>query len=224
MMNGKDFGIGFSKFYSMQEFEFNIMRIKRAFLQNVFKSKLNLMQTYISILRGINVSGQKKILMADLKALFEKLMFKNVTTYIQSGNVVFKSKAELSDFELAKKIQTAIFKEYDFQVPVIIRTQQELQKIISSNPFLKEKNIHVEKLHVTFLSEIPAKDLNKSIDSLNFSPDRFYIIDKEVYLYIPNSYGETKLSNKFFENKLKVTTTTRNWKTVNKLEEIASSI
>ena len=182
------------------------------------------MQTYISILRGINVSGQKKILMVDLKLLLEKMKFENVTTYIQSGNVVFKSSTELTDLELSKKIETEIFKKYKFEVPVIIRTQQELENVISSNPFLKEKNINIEKLHVTFLSEKPNKGLLESIAHLNFSPDRFFINGKEVYLYIPESYGETKLSNKFFENKLKVTATTRNWKTVNKLGEIASSV
>ncbi len=115
------------------------------------------MQTYISILRGINVSGQKKILMADLKLLFEKLKCENVTTYIQSGNVVFKSSTELTDLELSKKIETEIFKKYKFEVPVITRTKKELENVISSNPFLKEKNINIEKLHVTFLSEKPNK-------------------------------------------------------------------
>ena len=182
------------------------------------------MQTYISILRGINVSGQKKILMVDLKLLFEKLKFENVTTYIQSGNVVFKSSTELTDLELSKMIEAEIFKKYKFEVPVISRTKKELENVISSNPFLKEKNIRIEKLHVTFLSEKPNNDLVESIGHLNFSPDQFFINEKEVYLYIPESYGETKLSNKFFENKLKVTATTRNWKKVNKLAEITSSV
>jgi uncharacterized protein (DUF1697 family) len=182
------------------------------------------MQTYISILRGINVSGQKKIVMADLKVLFEKLKFQNVTSYIQSGNIVFKTSAELRDIELAKKIEIAIFKKYNFAVPVIIRTQQELEKAILSNPFLKEKNIKVEKLHVTFLSEKPNKALAESIHNLDYSPDRYFINENEVFLYIPGSYGLMKLSNQFFEKKLKVTATTRNWKTVNKLAEMASSI
>ncbi len=182
------------------------------------------MQTYISILRGINVSGQKKILMTDLKELFNKLAFKNVTTYIQSGNVVFQSDAKLSDVKFAEKIEAAIFKKYGFKVPVIIRTKEELENIIYSNPFLKEININLEKLHVTFLSEKSDKTLIDLIKHFDYSPDKFYIIEKEVYLHIPGGYGETKLSNKFFENKLKVAATTRNWKTVNKLFEIAFSI
>lgn len=175
------------------------------------------MQTYISILKGINVSGQKKILMADLKTLIETLEFKEVFTYIQSGNVVFKSDGKLPDMGLAKKIEAAIEKKYGFQVPVIIRNIEELDKVISNNPFLA-----IEKLHVTFLSQAPKENNIKSIENIDFSPDRFFIKGKEVFLHIPESYGETKLSNKFFENKLKVTATTRNWKTVNKLFEIAS--
>ena len=99
------------------------------------------MQTFISILRGINVSGQKKIRMADLKKLYESLGFSDVKTYIQSGNVIFKSDSKSSDIELAKKIEKAISAKYHFEVPVIIRASAELKNIISQNPFVKEKNI-----------------------------------------------------------------------------------
>jgi uncharacterized protein (DUF1697 family) len=179
------------------------------------------MQTFISILRGINVSGQKKILMADLKVLYENLKFKDVRTYIQSGNVIFKSNEPLSDIEFEKKIEDQIFKKYDFHVPVIIRSEDEIRKIIAANPFLKEKNIDPKKLHVTFLSNIPDKENVESIEKMDFSPDKFMISGKEVYLYAPNGYGETKISNTFFEKKLKVKATTRNWNTVNKLSELS---
>jgi len=179
------------------------------------------MQIFISILRGINVSGQKKILMIDLKALYENLKFTDVETYIQSGNVIFKSNEKLSDIEFAKKIEEEIYKKYDFQVPVIIRRIDEMKHIISANPFLKEENIDLKKIHVTFLSEVPDKKNVESIVSVDFSPDKFVIRRKEVYLYIPDSYGETKISNNFFEKKLKVKATTRNWNTVNKLSEMA---
>ncbi len=179
------------------------------------------MQTFISILRGINVSGQKKILMADLKALYEKLKFTDVATYIQSGNVIFKTNEKLSDIEFAKKIEEAIHKKYDFEVPVIIRSEDEMKKIISQNPFVKEKNIDEKKLHVTFLSEIPDKKNVESTVNMDFLPDRFIIIGKEIFLYVPNGYGETKISNNFFEKKLKVKATTRNWNTTNKLSQMA---
>ena len=180
------------------------------------------MQTFISILRGINVSGQKKILMADLKKLYESLKFSEVKTYIQSGNVVFESDSKISDIQLARKIEKAISTKYKFEVPVIIRTKEELEKILSQNSFTKEKSIDLKKLHVTLLSETPDREKMEQIKEVDFSPDQFIIKGKEIYLHIPNSYGETKLSNKFFENKLKVSATTRNWNTVNKLLELAS--
>ena len=180
------------------------------------------METCISILRGINVSGQKKILMADLRTLYENLHFENVKTYIQSGNVVFKSEEKLEGADTSKKIEEAILKKYGFNVPVIIRSLLEINKVIDSNPFLSEKDINLKKLHVTFLSEIPSKEKLQDLKSVDFSPDEFAIKGKEIYLHIPVSYGETKLSNSFFEKKLKVTATTRNWNTVNKLAEMGS--
>jgi uncharacterized protein (DUF1697 family) len=180
------------------------------------------MKTFISILRGVNVSGQKKILMKDLKELFEKLHFKRVQTYIQSGNVVFESDIEYTNSELAIIIETAIEKEFRFHVPTIIRSREELKTVISLNPFLKDPGIDLKKLHVTFLSEDPAKENAQSIVNNNFSPDQFAINGRNIFLHIPGSYGQTKLSNSFFEKKLKVTATTRNWNTVKKLLEMAS--
>jgi uncharacterized protein (DUF1697 family) len=154
--------------------------------------------------------------------LYEDLKFKDVKTYIQSGNVIFKSTEKLSDEGLAKRIEEAIFKKYKFDVPVIIRSEDEMRQIISENPFLKEKNIDEKKLHVTFLSEIPSEETAMSIQSIDFPPDRFIIRNKEIYLSIPGSYGETKISNAFFEKKLKIKATTRNWNTVNKLSAMAA--
>lgn len=158
--------------------------------------------------------------MVELKALYEKSGFKNVITYIQSGNVVFSAdKKELNS--LPDKISQLIFKKYGFTVPVIIRTVDEMQSIINENPLLKIKGIEIERLHVTFLSEHPDKDNLEKIKGYQYLPDQYTIPGKEVYLYCPNGYGISKLSNTFFENKLKVTATTRNWRTVNELLRIA---
>jgi uncharacterized protein (DUF1697 family) len=174
------------------------------------------MEPIISILRGINVGGKNKIPMAELKALYEKAGFKKVTTYIQSGNVVFLAdNADISS--LPDKIQQLIFKKYGFRVPVIIRTVEEMQLVINTNPMLKTKGIDVEKLHVTFLSDKPQKENLEKIAAYQYLPDEYIIGGKEVFIFCPNGYGNTKLSNTFFENKLKVTATTRNWRTVNEL-------
>lgn len=180
------------------------------------------MKTYISILRGINVSGQKKILMADLKTLYESLKLKDVVTYIQSGNVIFKTSDKADDKTLAAKIEKAISKKYGFEVPVIVRSAEEMQAVLKNNPLLKDKTVNPERTYVTFLSEPPSKEALAALSKTDFSPDRFIVTGKEIYLFVPVSYGETKLSNNFFEKKLKVTATTRNWKTVNKLAELAA--
>ena len=175
------------------------------------------MTNYISMLRGINVSGQKKIKMEALKNLYESLNFKNVKTYIQSGNVVFDSKDSSS--LITKNIENKIKETFGFDVKVLIRTKDEFKKVIENNPF---KGKEIDKIYVIFLSEVP---LIKPVDEINTIKDKkeeFAIFSKEVYLYLPNNYGRTKLNNNFFERKLKVNGTTRNLRTVNKLFEIAS--
>ena len=178
------------------------------------------MSVAISILRGINVSGHRKIPMKELKSLYSELHLKNITTYIQSGNVVF-SADKINPKTLAKIIEQKISEKYNFDVPVIIRTIDEIQSVLRNNPFLKERSIEMDKLHVTFLADHPGKENSEKLKSYHHEPDRFTIIDREIYLYCPGGYGNTKLSNNFFENKLKVTGTTRNWRTVNELLKIA---
>jgi len=178
------------------------------------------MATYLSILRGINVSGQKMIKMADLKALYEAMGFKNITTYIQSGNVIFESKNHKN---MAAAIEQKIKEQYGFDVPVIIRNIDEIKAVIEQNPFLKDKKTEPDKLHVTYLSDVPTEEAVTKAMNYDYTPDSFVIKGKEVYVYCPNGYGNTKLNNTFFENKLKVKATTRNWKTTNKLFDILIS-
>ena len=180
------------------------------------------MKTYISMLRGINVSGQKKILMVDLKALYEKIGFKEVVTYIQSGNVVFQASKSLTEVEIISMIQTAITEKYQFEVPVMIRLADEIAAIIENNPFLKQKDTDIERIYVAFLSEKPSEVYLEKVHTFDFSPDQFVIVDKTIYLYYPvTGYGNSKMTNNFFESKLKVKATTRNWKTTKKLLELA---
>lgn len=178
------------------------------------------MNTFLSILRGINVSGQKKIPMLELKKMYEELHFENIITYIQSGNVIFNNK---NAKDLSKKIEQKIFEKFNFHVPVIIRTPDEMQKIIEENPFLKQKNIDLSKLHVVYLADNPKQDIIDKLKKNNYEPDKFYTSGKEVYVYCPNGYGRTKLTNNFFENKLEITATTRNWNTTNELLKILKS-
>jgi uncharacterized protein (DUF1697 family) len=180
------------------------------------------MTTFISILRGINVSGQKLIRMTELKALYEDLNFSSVRTHIQSGNVIFNYDQDIHIKELSGKIEDAILKKFGFHVPVIIRTMDELRAIILANPFQKSSGYIPEKLYITFLEEKPQLANIEKINQFDFLPDKFIIIEREIYLNCAAGYGTTKLSNTFFENKLKVRATTRNWNTVNKLLELAT--
>ena len=180
------------------------------------------MATFISILRGINVSGQKKILMADLKALYETLNFKNVQTYIQSGNVVFDSMQEDNNIALAKIIEEAIEKAYKFQVPVLVKQADDLINTIKNNPFVEEAGIDPSRVAVTFLESRPKSENLKKLEGVDYPPDRFLIDGLNIYIHCPKSYGNSKLSNNFFESKLRVKATTRNWKTINKIVEISA--
>ena len=174
------------------------------------------MTTYISILRGINVGGHKSIRMNDLKAFYEELNFLNVRTYIQSGNVIFES-GETDYKILASEINKKIMDKYNFDVQIIIRTNREMLEIFNKNPYLNDKAKEIGKIYITFLSDYPCPDYIKKISEYNFAPDEFIISGREVFVYCPNSYGKTKLTNTFFENKLKVYATTRNINTVNEL-------
>lgn len=179
------------------------------------------MATFISILRGINVSGQKKILMADLKALYEKLGFENVQTYIQSGNVVFDCVNGKSNFTIAEMIEHAIEKEYKFQVPVLVKQASDLISTIKNNPFSEETRVDLSRVVVTFLESLPAPENLLKLEGVDYPPDQFIIDGMNIYIYCPKSYGNSKLSNNFFERKLKIRATTRNWKTINMLAEMA---
>ena len=181
--------------------------------------KVQTMNTYISILRGINVSGKKKIVMTDLKNMYEGLGFSAVLTYIQTGNVIFKS--DSTPREIVNLIAQKIKEVYDFEVPIIIRTHKELKEVIKHDLFLKKREEDQSKLHITFLESSPHPDVVLSFDREKYLPDEFILHGKEIYLYTPNGYGRTKLNNNFFEKKLKITATTRNLKTVNKLIELS---
>jgi uncharacterized protein (DUF1697 family) len=178
------------------------------------------MPTYISMLRGINVGGHNPVKMYALRELFESLGFEQVQTYIQSGNVVFKA-GKSSSLQLSKKIEERIAKEFGFRMPVVSRTSAEMGSVIESNPLAKTKDIDLTKLHVTFLSEAPDPAALKKLEPLAATPDAFRSCGSEIYLYCPNGYSNTKLTNNAIERILAVPATTRNWNTVNKLYEMS---
>lgn len=180
------------------------------------------MTKYISILRGINVGGKRKILMADLRGLYESLGFENVISYIQSGNVIFESKKNNGQSIFSKKIKGAILEKYGFDVPIIIRSVEEIKHLVETNPYLKKEGVKIENLCITFLSEVPSAENLEKIKTFDYSPDLFQIIEDNTFLFIEGKYHKSKLTNNLFEKKLKVSATTRNWKTVTKLLELST--
>lgn len=178
------------------------------------------MNRKIAILRGINVGGKRKILMADLKSLCETLGWIDVKTYIQSGNLIFNSSEQNS--ELENILVSAISEKYGFHVPVIVRSPEELQTLIDKNPFYN-KEADINQLHVTFLKEKPTVENTKQMETCSYEPDKMVIQDKDVFIFSSGKYHESKLTNNFIEKKLKVDATTRNWKTVLKLIDLSQN-
>ena len=175
-------------------------------------------KSWVALLRGINLGPRNKISMADLKELFADLGAEDVETYVQSGNVLFRSSDARDD--LVRAIENEIDKRLGLQVTVLLRTDAELAKLVADNPF-GEDEPEATKLHVTFLAERPDRSRAAALDEEQFAPDRFRVTPDAVYLHCPNGYGRSKLSNAFFEKQLGVAATTRNWRTVTTLAERA---
>ena len=171
------------------------------------------MKTYIVILRGINVSGKNKLPMADLRELLSTLNFQNVQTYIQSGNIILDSDETKSN--VCQKIKEGIVSKFGYDVPVLIRTISEWEKAIANNPYPTENH---KILGFAFLREIPKE---KSFEITGTEEDVYTIIEDVVYIYCPTGMARTKLTNNLFERKLKVTATSRNFRTTLKLLELA---
>jgi len=179
-------------------------------------------EKYIALLRGINVGGKRKLLMADLKALFSKLGFSNIITYIQSGNVVFESDKDEKNIKLASQIETAIQEHFKLDVPVMIKKTNEWKQIISDNPFLNDKNIGIERLHLTLLDGIPEQDQIDDLKQIKLDSEQFEVIGQEVFLCCKDKFSsKSKMTNTLFEKKFKCKSTSRNWKTVMKLSELS---
>ncbi|MCL9804547.1 DUF1697 domain-containing protein [Flavobacterium amniphilum] len=181
------------------------------------------MKTHLALLRGINVSGHNMIKMDDLKTLLDRMGFQNVRTYIQSGNVFVDSEEE-HGATVGFKIKQEIFKEWGYDVPIIVITKEDLEACLNNNPYLKEKEADTKKLYFTFIS----KELNESsIHDLKMSqvkPDEAVIDKSRIYVKYAVGAGKTRFDQKYIEKKLNVTATMRNWNTVTKLLEMYNEV
>jgi uncharacterized protein (DUF1697 family) len=179
------------------------------------------MQTYIALLRGINVGGHHKLPMKELRTLLENLGLQNVRTYIASGNVVFQSE-ETDRSRLAREISAEIKKGHGFEPDVQLLTEEEMEKAIQANPF-PEGEAEPKSLHLFFLAAVPENPDLKAIDALRIENERFALIDKVFYLHAPDGIGRSKLAEKFGRY-IDVSMTARNWRTVGKIMEMVGEV
>lgn len=177
----------------------------------------------VCFLRGINVSGKNMIKMVDLTSLFKELGLTDISTHLQSGNVLFSYDDKLNEKDLKDLISTGIKTKFGFDVPVLIRNLHEVENIIAGNPYLRDGTTDIEKLYVTILDEIPDSDHVNVLKNTDFSPESFDISGREAFIFCPDGYGRAKLNNNFLEKKLGKTATTRNWKTITAIRSMLDS-
>ncbi|HXQ61408.1 MAG TPA: DUF1697 domain-containing protein [Acidimicrobiales bacterium] len=176
------------------------------------------MTTYVAMLRGINVSGRNTLSMDDLRAVIVDAGGTDVRTYIQSGNAVFRSRSSSSAVE--KALESRLHGALGTRIPVLVRTRDELGGVMGANPFVL-RGEDPKLLHVTFLDASPDPSVAAAARAKAADSDEHQVIGREVYLFCPNGYGRTTLTNTFFERRFDRQATTRNWRTVTTLVEMA---
>jgi uncharacterized protein (DUF1697 family) len=169
----------------------------------------------IALLRGINVGGKHILPMKDLSAIFIASGCTDVKTYIQSGNVIFRAPPKLMK-SLASDVATRIFSGFGIHSPVILRTHAELAAVVENKPF-SEKD-----LYVMFLADLPNPESLEKLDPHRSPPDEFIVRNREIYLNVLTGAAKSKLTNQYFDSRLKTISTARNWRTVLKLLELTS--
>ncbi|HET8891044.1 MAG TPA: DUF1697 domain-containing protein [Candidatus Angelobacter sp.] len=181
------------------------------------------MPVIICMLRGVNVGGHNLIKMDALKALCVSLKLKDPQTYVQSGNVVFSS-GEKDLLKLARRLQDAIEKAHGFRPGVVLRTVEELRKVVARNPFAKRGGIEPGKLLVNFLAYDPSKDNREKALAIKVGPEELHLVGREAYIYFPNGQGRSKFPSAAIERALGTAWTGRNWNSVTKMLEIAETM
>jgi len=176
---------------------------------------------HVAFLRGINVGGKNKLPSTELAAMFVAAGCAEVTTYIQSGNVVFEA-APLRVTLVASTVASDILARFGYRVPVIVRSAGEMKQVAGGNPFVMAGGA-TDALHVAFLDGVPAAAKIAGLDVHRSVPDEFAVKGREIYLRLPNGVARSKLTNAYFDAKLGVTSTVRNWRTVLKLIEMCAS-
>jgi uncharacterized protein (DUF1697 family) len=178
------------------------------------------MAVIISMLRGVNLGGHNRVKMDALRALYEALGLRGAQTYVQSGNVIFRTEGR-DLMRLHKRLENGIERSFGFRSDVIFRTPSELREVIARNPFAARRSIDPSKLAVTFLARDPGPEAREKVLAIKAEPEELRIEARELYIYFPNGMARPKLSWPLLEKTLKTSGTSRNWNTVTKLLEMA---
>lgn len=176
------------------------------------------MVQYVSLLRGINVGGHRKIRMAELAELYTAEGCEEVSTYIQSGNVVFNGDGDGDALET--RLMAAIKRHFKFDVRVMVRTREEWRAVLDGNPFNDVDEERFNQLVVTFLAEPPADEGLDALATVELEGERYRVSGREIYVHCDMGYGQSAIPNGAIEKLTKVAATTRNWRTVLKLADM----
>jgi uncharacterized protein (DUF1697 family) len=175
---------------------------------------------YVALLRSVNVAGHGRLAMDELRASFDALGYTDVTTYIQTGNVLFSTKSK-GEAGLAAAIEQRLADDFGDAPAVLIRSLAELRRIGGASPYAKGGS-DPARHHVTFLAQVPSKAALQALSLPESGRDELVVDGKEVYVHTPDGYAHTKYTGTFLERRLGVVSTTRNWNTVAKLCELAA--
>lgn len=181
------------------------------------------MHVVISMLRGVNLGSRNRIKMDALRALYESLDLREPQTYVQSGNVVFKTR-ERDLVKLAKRIENGIEGIFGFHSDVILRSPSALREAIAKNPFRTRANIDPSRLLIVFLVNDPGQPAREKVLNIKIDPEELWIDGRELYIYFPNGMARPKLSWASMEKILKTSWTGRNANSAAKLLEIAEAM
>jgi uncharacterized protein (DUF1697 family) len=181
------------------------------------------MPVVISMLRGVNLGSHRRVKMEVLRTLYESLKLRDIQTYVQSGNVIFKTD-ERDMVKLVQRIEAAIGKKCGFQCDVMVRSAAEMRDVIARNPFAKRRGIEPNRLLVTFLNGDPGDEARKKALAIKTEPEELHLIGREAYIYYPNGMARPKLSWPAIERILQVSGTGRNWNSVMNMMAMAEKM
>jgi uncharacterized protein (DUF1697 family) len=178
-------------------------------------------QSFVCLIRGVNVGGNKMLKMDALRTLCESIGLAGAKTYLNSGNIVFRSSIDRA--LIAKKIEEGIRKVTGFEAKVILRTADELRTVINATPF-KTGQRNPKAVLVAFLSGEIGNEGRVLLMKLKMDTEELHFGERELYLHFPAGIADSKLSNALTEKKLGVNVTARNWNSVNALLEMADEM